>query len=84
VLVGNRTFGKGSVQTIIPLSDGTGLRLTTARYYTPKGRSIDGTGLEPETIVAAGDAAGQATAADPQLQQALAELRTRIAEHQGR
>src|SRR5712664_3906384 len=84
IIVGTRTFGKGSFQPIIPLSDGSGRRVATAKYYTPKGRSIDGTGLEPETIVAAGDAAGQATAADPQLQQALAELRTRIAEHQGR
>jgi len=40
VLVGTQTFGKGSVQTIIPLSDGSGLRLTTAKYFTPKGRSI--------------------------------------------
>lgn len=84
VLVGTRTFGKGSVQTIIPLSDGAGLRLTTARYYTPTGRSIDGTGLEPETPVAAGDAAGQGTATDPQLQRALEELRTRIATPNGR
>src|SRR5256885_791405 len=39
IVVGTQTFGKGSVQTIIPLSDGSGLRLTTAKYYTPKGRS---------------------------------------------
>src|SRR6266545_2727419 len=42
VLLGTQTFGKGSVQTIIPLSDGSGLRLTTAKYFTPKGRSIHG------------------------------------------
>ncbi len=78
-LVGNKTFGKGSVQTIIPLTDGAGLRLTTARYYTPKGRSIDGTGLEPETVVAAGDPASLGGPSDAQLQHALTELRTRIA-----
>src|SRR5262245_27014243 len=51
VVLGTQTFGKGSVQTIIPLSDGSGLRLTTAKYYTPKGRSIHGKGLTPDIIV---------------------------------
>lgn len=51
VLVGTQTFGKGSVQTIIPLSDGSGLRLTTAKYYTPKGRSIHGKGIAPDIVV---------------------------------
>jgi carboxyl-terminal processing protease len=84
VLVGSTTFGKGSVQTIIPLSAGAALRLTTARYYTPKGRSIDGTGLEPEAVVAAGDPEALGTATDPQLQRALAELHTRMATRVGR
>ena len=47
MVVGTQTFGKGSVQTIIPLSDGSGLRLTTAKYFTPKGRSIHGKGITP-------------------------------------
>ncbi len=51
VVLGTKTFGKGSVQTVIPLSDGSGLRLTTAKYFTPKGRSIHGTGLMPDIIV---------------------------------
>lgn len=51
VLLGNKTFGKGSVQTVIPLSDGSGLRLTTAKYYTPKGKSIQATGIIPDIIV---------------------------------
>lgn len=51
VILGTVTFGKGSVQTVIPLSDGSGLRLTTAKYYTPKGRSIQGTGITPDIIV---------------------------------
>jgi len=50
-IVGTQTFGKGSVQTIIPLSDGSGLRLTTAKYFTPKGRSIHGKGITPDVIV---------------------------------
>ncbi len=51
VVVGVQTFGKGSVQTILPLGDGSGLRLTTAKYYTPKGRSIHGVGIAPDIIV---------------------------------
>lgn len=51
VILGTKTFGKGSVQTVVPLSDGSGLRLTTAKYFTPQGRSIHGTGLVPDIIV---------------------------------
>ncbi len=51
VVLGVTTFGKGSVQTIIPLSDGSGLRLTTAKYFTPKGRSIHGKGITPDIVV---------------------------------
>lgn len=50
-LIGTQTFGKGSVQTIIPLSDGSGLRLTTAKYYTPKGRQIHEKGITPDIVV---------------------------------
>jgi carboxyl-terminal processing protease len=53
VVLGTKTFGKGSVQTVVPLSDGSGLRLTTAKYFTPKGRSIHGTGLIPDIVVEA-------------------------------
>lgn len=52
-VIGERTFGKGSVQTIVPLSDGSGLRLTTALYYTPKGRLIQGKGIQPDIVVSA-------------------------------
>jgi carboxyl-terminal processing protease len=51
VIVGVQTFGKGSVQSLIPLSDGSGLRLTTAKYYTPKGTSIQGIGITPDIVV---------------------------------
>ncbi len=51
VVVGTTSFGKGSVQTILPLGDGSGLRLTTAKYYTPKGRSIQATGITPDIVV---------------------------------
>lgn len=51
ILLGTQTFGKGSVQTIFPLKDGSGLRLTTARYYTPSGRSIQAKGVTPDIVV---------------------------------
>lgn len=51
VIIGTQTFGKGSVQTIIPLEDGAALKLTTARYYTPKGRSIQAEGITPDIVV---------------------------------
>ena len=50
-ILGTRSFGKGSVQTIIPLGSNGALRLTTARYYTPSGRSIQAKGIEPEVLV---------------------------------
>ena len=51
IVMGTQSFGKGSVQTIIPLSDESGLRLTTARYFTPNGRSIQAKGITPDIIV---------------------------------
>jgi carboxyl-terminal processing protease len=50
-LIGTRSFGKGSVQTILPLGDSGALKLTTARYYTPSGRSIQARGIEPDIVV---------------------------------
>ncbi len=54
ILLGTQTFGKGSVQTIIPMEDGSAIRLTTARYYTPNGRSIQAKGIEPDIVVTDG------------------------------
>jgi len=51
IVLGTQTFGKGSVQTIIPMPNGAGIRLTTARYYTPSGDSIQETGITPDMIV---------------------------------
>jgi len=50
-LIGEKTFGKGSVQTLLPLPDGDGIKITIAKYYTPNGISIDGTGIEPDTKI---------------------------------
>jgi carboxyl-terminal processing protease len=71
VIVGETTFGKGSVQSIVPLSDGRAIKLTTSRYYTPSGRSIHGTGIQPDVRVAAPAEGGD----DPQLDAALETLR---------
>ncbi len=51
VVMGTQTFGKGSVQTILPLGNNTAIKLTTARYYTPSGRSIQAKGIVPDIVV---------------------------------
>jgi carboxyl-terminal processing protease len=51
IIVGTQTFGKGSVQTVIPLEDGSALKLTTAKYYTPNGRSIQAEGVAPDIVI---------------------------------
>ncbi len=51
VIVGSKSFGKGSVQSVIPLPDGSGLRLTTSKYFTPSGESIHGVGIVPDVVV---------------------------------
>src|SRR3989338_7283619 len=51
VIMGTKSFGKGSVQTVVPLSDGSAIRLTTSKYFTPNGRSIHGEGITPDIIV---------------------------------
>ncbi len=76
IIMGTQSYGKGSVQSIIPLRDGYGLKLTTARYYTPKGRSIQAKGITPDVIVSQIDLTKQKKAADKNLGEgAPAELR---------
>lgn len=72
VLVGEKSFGKGSVQTLFPLTDGSGIYVTIARYYTPSGRIIDHVGLTPE-IEVKGEPNKDVTK-DAQLQRAVSEL----------
>ena len=55
IIVGTKSFGKGSVQTVIPLSDGSALRLTTSKYFTPSGKVIHGNGVKPDIVVEAGE-----------------------------
>jgi carboxyl-terminal processing protease len=59
-IVGSRTFGKGSVQTLMPLGNGDAVKLTTARYYTPNGRSIQARGIDPDVVLAPEDAEARA------------------------
>jgi carboxyl-terminal processing protease len=64
ILIGTRSFGKGSVQTIIPLAGHGAMRLTTARYYTPSGRSIQAKGIDPDIVVEAAKIEHPAASAD--------------------
>jgi len=70
VVLGTKTFGKGSVQTILPLDDNSALRLTTARYFTPNGRSIQNLGIVPDIIV---DTSSQEAKAEEKKRQSLRE-----------
>ncbi len=54
-IVGETTYGKGSVQTVMPLGEGSAIKLTTSRYLTPSGRSINGSGIEPDIVVQSAD-----------------------------
>ena len=81
-LMGERTYGKGSVQTVMPLRDGEALKLTTSRYFTPAGRSIHARGLEPDVRVPSTPATGRRdyghdAATDPEVRLALQYLRDR-------
>jgi carboxyl-terminal processing protease len=71
VVVGTRTSGQGSVQSLIPLPDGSAVWLTTARYLTPKGQAIDRKGIAPDVVVDAPVSAD----ADPQLERAIQILK---------
>lgn len=67
-VVGSRTFGKGSVQTLLPLDNGDSVKLTTARYYTPSGKSIQALGITPDVLLRAhGDAAAARRASEAAL-----------------
>jgi carboxyl-terminal processing protease len=79
-LLGQKTFGKGSVQTVLPLEDGQALKLTTSRYFTPSGVSIHERGIEPDVTLpepeATAPGAADAAARDPEIRAAVAYLKT--------
>ena len=76
-LVGTKSYGKGSVQSVIPLTQGEGLKLTIAKYYTPSGRCIDGIGIEPDVEV---DLPQDGTVEDTQLAKAREIMQQKLAE----
>jgi carboxyl-terminal processing protease len=85
LLVGRTTFGKGSVQTVLPLSGGRAIKLTTSRYYTPSGTSIHERGIEPDVVLPR-EAAAVAVAGpgdDPEVAAALARLKAPAARMAG-
>ncbi|HEY5102290.1 MAG TPA: S41 family peptidase [Steroidobacteraceae bacterium] len=87
-LVGQKTYGKGSVQTVMPLSHGGALKLTTSRYFTPSGASIHEKGILPDILIdgpdqepanlVAGEPAGSLLKRDPEVRLALDELKARV------
>lgn len=79
-LIGTRTFGKGVVQSIYPLPDGSAIKITTARYFTPRGRDINTVGIEPDIVAEENSSPvpGDPTR-DSQLQTALSFLSTKVA-----
>ena len=74
-VIGTQTFGKGSVQTIMPLGNATAIKLTTARYYTPSGRSIQAKGITPDFIVEEPGASPQARVREADLERHLSNDR---------
>ncbi|MCK8815992.1 S41 family peptidase [Natroniella sulfidigena] len=74
MIIGNQTFGKGSVQSVSPLSDGSAVKMTTARFYTPSGNKIDQVGVEPDIVVEF----DLETEADEQLEVAIEELLNKL------
>lgn len=81
-IVGTQTFGKGIVQNVIPLGDGSAVKLTVSTYYTPKGRCIHGTGVTPDVVVELAEELKQLAVipmeSDNQLQQAVLEVKKQI------
>lgn len=69
IIMGTQTFGKGSVQSVMPMKDNAGLKLTTARYYTPSGRSIQAKGITPDIIVNSLMLPEQKKSADPSIKE---------------
>lgn len=75
VLVGTTTFGKGIVQRVLPLTDGTALKLTISSYYTPKGNNIHGVGIEPDVVCEFDGEAYYENGEDNQLEKAVEEIK---------
>jgi len=77
-LIGSTTFGKGVVQSVVPLKDGSAVSLTTARYYTPDGNYIHEKGIVPDTKIEFDLEAAQEDESDNQLEAAIEEMENMI------
>ena len=77
-VIGTKTYGKGIVQTIIPLTDGSAIKLTTSKYFTPKGTCIHGVGIEPDIEVEFDSERYYDDGYDNQLEAALEELKKQM------
>ena len=75
-LVGTTSYGKGSVQVVVPMYHDDAVKLTIAKYYTPSGRSIDGTGIDPDVVVELQKGAGS----DVQLEKAEEVMKEKLAD----
>ncbi len=84
VLMGTRSFGKGSVQRIIPLNDGSAFKLTTALYYTPSGRSIQATGIDPDVEVKAVRIKIEEDKDNPRISMTEADMKGHLANGNGK
>ncbi len=78
VLIGRRTYGKGSVQTVIPLADGRALKLTTSHYATPAGAKIDQRGIDPDVVIEGPEELPENVSADAEVRQALQVLKSGV------
>jgi carboxyl-terminal processing protease len=83
LVVGVKTFGKGSVQSVLPLGNQGGIKLTTARYYTPNGRSIQATGIAPDVVVEEATLTAAASSAGPSLRIREADLEHHLSNPNG-
>ena len=76
--MGTQTYGKGIVQRVIALSDGSAVKLTISHYYTPKGRNIHEVGVEPDVVVEFDGEAYYEKGVDNQLEEAIAYMQTEL------
>ncbi len=82
ILIGTTTFGKGIVQRVLPLTDGTALKLTISAYYTPNGNNIHGVGIEPDIVCEFDGDAYYENDVDNQLERAVEELKKEVIAHE--
>ena len=76
-MVGTKSFGKGIVQSVVPLKDGSAVKITTQHYYTPSGFDLHSKGIEPDEVVELDEGAVKGEASDNQLNRAIEILKSK-------